>query len=159
MTQVSSSPSQIDISGRPEIESLVNRFYERVREDETLGFIFDSVAEVNWETHLPKMYAFWETVLFKSGGYRGNPLAAHAKLVPKTEMGRAQFDRWLELFTQTVDDMFTGPNAEHIKSCAEDMANVIYSKINGVVDPRFDPANLTPEQRERYSKYRETSAD
>jgi hypothetical protein len=37
------------------------------------------------------------------------------------------------------------------------MANVIYSKINAVPDPRFDPANLTPEQRERYARYKATT--
>ena len=104
------------------------------------------------------MYAFWETVLFRSGGYTGNPIAAHAKFVPQTEMGRAQFDRWLSLFRSTVDDLFAGEKAAHIKSCAEDMANVIYSKINNVQDPRFDPASLTPEQRERYSRYKPSAA-
>lgn len=149
------SPSRPDISGRAEIEMLVNTFYNRVRSDEVLGFIFDEVAHTNWATHLPKMYAFWETVLFRSGGYTGNPLAAHAKLVPLTKMGRTQFDRWLSVFRATVDDLFAGEKADHIKSCAEDMANVIYARINGVADPRFDPANLTPEQRERYSRYKE----
>jgi hemoglobin len=144
--------TKTDIAGRAEIETLVNAFYERVRTDEVLGFIFDQVAQTNWTTHLPKMYAFWETVLFRTGGFTGNPLAAHAKLVPQTEMGRAQFDRWLRLFRSTVDDLFAGEKAEHVKSCAEDMANVIYSRINHVPDPRFDPANLTPEQRERYAR-------
>lgn len=147
-----------DIAGRSEIETLVNAFYDRVRTDEVLGFIFDKVAQTNWHTHLPKMYAFWETVLFRSGGYTGNPLAAHAKLTPLTEMGRAQFDRWLTLFRSTVDDLFAGEKAAHIKSCAEDMANVIYSRINGVRDPRFDPANLTPEQKERYARYKPSVA-
>ncbi len=145
--------SKPDISGRAEIERLVNAFYNRVRIDDLLGFIFDRVAQTNWETHLPKMYAFWETVLFRSGGYTGNPLAAHTKLVPQTAMGRVQFDRWLELFRSTVDDLFAGEKAAHVKRCAEDMANVIHSRINGVQDPRFDPANLTPEQRERYARY------
>lgn len=145
---------KLDIAGRAEIETLVNTFYERVRGDDLLGFIFNDVAQTNWAAHLPKMYAFWETVLFRSGGYTGNPLAAHAKLVPQTAMGRAQFDRWLTLFRATVDDLFAGERAEHIKSCAEDMANVIYSRINQVPDPRFDPANLTPEQRERYARYK-----
>ncbi len=147
--------ARTDIAGRADIERLVNAFYGRVREDETIGFIFDKVAKVDWVSHLPKMYAFWETVLFRAGNYRGNPLAAHAKLVPLTEMGKAQFDQWLRLFRATVDDLFEGERAEHIKSCAEDMANVLYSRINGVPDPRFDPARLTPEQRERYSRYRE----
>lgn len=143
-----------DITGRADIERMVNAFYERVRTDEMLGFIFDRIAQTNWQTHLPKMYAFWETVLFRSGGYVGNPLAAHAKLVPLTAMGRAQFDRWLTLFCGTVDDLFAGEKAEHIKRCAEDMANVIHARINDVPDARFDPANLTPEQRERYARYR-----
>lgn len=143
-----------DLAGRADIELLVNRFYQRVRTDNVLGFIFDKVAQTNWETHLPKMYSFWETVLFRSGGYTGNPLAAHAKLVPHTEMGRTQFDHWLKLFRETVDELFQGPNAEHIKSCAADMANVIYARINNVPDTRYDPANLTPEQSARYVKYR-----
>ena len=150
-------PTKPDIAGRAEIETLVNTFYQRVRTDDTLGFIFDSVARTNWDTHLPKMYAFWETVLFRSGGYTGNPLAAHAKLVPLTAMGRAQFDHWLALFRGTVDDLFAGEKAEHIKSCAADMANVIHARINNVDEPRFDPANLTPEQRERYASYKASS--
>jgi len=143
-----------DINGRPDIELLVNTFYDRVRSDDVIGFIFEKVAQTDWSTHLPKMYAFWETVLFRSGGYTGNPLAAHAKLTPLTEMGRPQFDRWLTLFRSTVDDLFAGEHAEHIKSCAADMANVIYSRINNVPDPRTDPANLTDEQRARYAAYR-----
>lgn len=143
-----------DITGRPDIEQLVNTFYDRVQQDELLAFIFNDVARTDWAVHLPKMYAFWETVLFGTGEYRGSPLAAHAKLVPQTPMGRPQFDRWLELFRSTVDSLFAGERTEHLKRCAEDMANVIYSKINHVPDPRFDPANLTPEQRARYAAYR-----
>lgn len=145
-----------DLQGRLDIERLVNAFYERVQKDELLGFIFSDVARTHWESHLPRMYAFWETVLFRTGGFSGNPVAAHAKLVPHTAMGRAQFDRWLLLFGEAVDHLFSGPNAAHIKSCAHDMANVLYSRINSVPDPRFDPVQLTPEQRERYSKYRVT---
>lgn len=152
MLEIAPSPKP-DILGRAQIEQLVNAFYQRVRSDAVLGFIFDRVAQTNWETHLPKMYAFWETVLFRTGGYTGNPIAVHAKLVPQTEMSQVQFNHWLQLFRTTVDDLFAGEKAEHIKSCAEDMANVIYARINHVADPRFDPANLTPEQRERYSRY------
>lgn len=144
-----------DITGRTEIELLVNTFYDRVRADSVLGYIFEQVAQTNWAKHLPKMYAFWETVLFGAGGFSGNPLAVHAKLVPMTDMGRDKFDRWLQLFHGTVDDLFQGEHANHIKNCAADMANVIYSKINQVPDPRFDPERLTPEQRERYARYKE----
>lgn len=152
------TPSPLgDLAGRAEIEILVNAFYDQVRSDDLLGPIFDQVARVDWSAHLPKMYAFWETVLFRSGGYTGNPLAAHARLTPLTAMGRPQFDRWLELFQATVDRLFAGPNADHIKNCAADMAQVIHARINGIQDPRADPARLTPEQRERYARYRQSA--
>jgi len=143
-----------DITGRADIERLVDTFYAKVRDDEMLGFIFNHVAKTDWAAHLPKMYAFWETMIFRTGGFTGNPLAAHGRLVPLTEMGRPQFDRWLAIFTATVDELFAGEKAEHIKNAARDMANVIHSRINGIEQARFDPANLTPEQRARYASYR-----
>jgi hemoglobin len=133
-------PELDDLQGRADIERLVNAFYERVRRDEILGFIFDQVAKTDWSAHLPKMYALWETMIFRTGGYVGNPLAAHARLMPLTAMGRPQFDRWLALFTATVDDLFAGKNAEHIKNSAADMANVIHAKINGVAQAPYDYA-------------------
>lgn len=143
-----------DILGRAEIVRLVDRFYEKVRDDQTLGFIFDKVARVDWPAHLPKMYDFWQTVLFRDGGFRGDPIGKHARLVPLTAMGREQFDRWLELFVETVDELFSGENADHIKRCAADMANVIHARINAIPGERFDPMKLTPEQRARYAAYR-----
>ena len=89
---------KLDIAGRAEIETLVNTFYERVRGDDLLGFIFNDVAQTNWAAHLPKMYAFWETVLFRSGGYTGNPLAAHAKLVTYPGAPHALTDTHKERF-------------------------------------------------------------
>ncbi len=119
-----------DILGRREIEVLVDRFYTSVRRDAALGPVFDEIAEVNWDEHLPKISDFWETVLFRTGGYRGNPLAVHRHLAGRTKMDRAMFDRWLELFTTTVDRHFEGENAEHIKRVAEDMAKVIHGRLH-----------------------------
>jgi len=143
-----------DLAGRADIERLVNTFYDKVQKDDLLGFIFNDVAKLDWSLHLPKMYAFWETVLFRSGGFTGNPLAAHARLVPLTAMGRPQFDRWLAIFRATVDELFSGQKAELIKNCAGDMANVIHAKINGVEQSRYDYSKLTPEQRARYASYK-----
>ena len=38
------SPSRPDLAGRADIELLVNTFYDKVRGDELLGFIFNDVA-------------------------------------------------------------------------------------------------------------------
>jgi hemoglobin len=96
-------------------------------------------------------------VIFRSGGFSGNPLAAHARLVPLTTMGRPQFDRWLQIFRVTVDELFAGEKADLIKNCAADMANVIHAKINNVEQARYDYSKLTPEQRARYASYRPKS--
>ncbi len=143
-----------DLTGRADIELLVNTFYDKIRSDELLGFIFNDVARIEWAAHLPKMVAFWETMIFRSASYVGNPLAAHARLVPLTPMGPPQFNRWLTVFTATVDDLFAGEKAEHIKSAAADMANVIHARINGIEQDRYDYAKLTPEQRTRYASYK-----
>ncbi|MDD4933182.1 MAG: group III truncated hemoglobin [Methylacidiphilaceae bacterium] len=147
-----------DIKGRAEIERLVDRFYEKVRADDLLGPIFNDIAKVDWSSHLPKLYAFWQAVLFRDGGFKGNPIGVHFKLLSETSMDWPRFQRWLDLFRSTVDEMFTGEHAAHIKNTAEDMAHVIYSRINNVLDPRFDPANLTPAQRARYAKYPEVAS-
>jgi hemoglobin len=118
-----------DILGRREIEALVDAFYTAVRKDTALGPVFDQVAKVDWREHLPKICDFWETVLFRTGGYRGSPLAVHLKLALETRMDRPMFDRWLELFKAAADRLFSGPNTEHIKAVAADMAQVIHSRL------------------------------
>lgn len=147
-----------DLENREDIIRLVDAFYARIRKDDKLGPIFNEIARVDWNTHLPRMYDFWDSVIFRAGTFRGNPLVAHAKLVPMADMGRATFDRWLMLFRETVFELFEGTQATLIVRSAEDMANVIHSKINQVPAPRFDPANLTPEQRARYAAYRSAQA-
>ncbi|MEM7010004.1 MAG: group III truncated hemoglobin [Verrucomicrobiota bacterium] len=107
----------------------MDAFYEKVRADSLLGFIFDEVAEVDWDSHLPKMYDFWETMIFRSGSYRGNPLRPHLGLSSKTKMGPEQFERWQSLFFETVDEHYAGEKADHIKNAAADMAQVMLSKI------------------------------
>lgn len=151
-TETASLP---DLTNRDDIIRLVDCFYGRIRSDGMLGPIFDDIAKVDWETHLPKMYDFWDTVMFRSMTFKGNPVTAHAKLGPLTDMGRDKFDHWLVLFRASVDELFAGENAGHIVRCAEDMANVLHSKVNGVPDQRFDPANLTDEQKARYAAYKE----
>ena len=61
-----------DIKTREDIELLVISFYDKVKADDTIGYIFNDVAKVNWEKHLPVMFDFWENILFFTGGYLGS---------------------------------------------------------------------------------------
>lgn len=105
-----------DISTSDDIKTLINAFYEKVKVDETLGYIFNDVANVNWEHHLPKMYAFWEFLLLGKDTYGGNPMEVHQRLHQKTPLKGDHFDQWLALFHETIDEHFAGKVAEDAKS-------------------------------------------
>jgi hemoglobin len=115
-----------DISSRADVERLVDTFYEHVRSDELLGPIFDDVARVDWATPLPKMYAFWEAVLFGVAGFKGNPLATHLALARRTPLTAREFRRWVALFHQAVDRLFAGPTAMEAKRRAEHIAATMH---------------------------------
>jgi len=104
---------------------MVDEFYTRVRLDGLLGPVFAEVIKDDWQPHLDKMYAFWNAALFGVPGFKGNPFAKHAPL----PIGNAHFDRWLELFTQTIDAHFTGPMADDAKNRAGLMAVMFMSKL------------------------------
>lgn len=120
-----------DIKDRKDIEVLVNAFYEKVKEDKTIGYLFNDVAQVNWETHLPKMYNFWENILFYTGNYEGNPMLKHKELHQKSTMNAEHFNRWNSLFSETVDAFFEGKNACEIKSRAANIAAAMMYKTVG----------------------------
>lgn len=118
-----------DIASREDIVRLVDAFYGRVRADDVLGPIFDDVARVDWPAHLPKMYAFWDAVLFGTAGFKGNPLGAHLQLAQLTPLGSREFGRWIELFHATVDALFCGTTADEAKTRASRIAIVMQHHI------------------------------
>jgi hemoglobin len=118
-----------DIANRDDIILLINTFYEKVKKDQLIGYIFNDVAKVNWEKHMPVMYDFWENVIFFTGTYTGNPMAAHKQLHQKTPLNAEHFQEWIKLFTQTVDGLFEGDKAELTKQRAISIATVMQIKI------------------------------
>lgn len=89
------------------ISLLVETFYERIRDDERLGPIFDVIIGDNWEPHLAKMKDFWASVAFNAGRYSGKPVPQHMKL---TNVTPEDFQIWLGLFRKTLED--TAPTPE-----------------------------------------------
>lgn len=120
-----------DILSRADIELLVNRFYDKVKQDAILGYLFNDVAKTNWQVHLPKMYDFWEVVLFAKGSFKGNPMLVHRQLHEKSALSEAHFNHWLVIFKETVDELFEGENAENIKYSAANIAgNLMYKLLS-----------------------------
>jgi hemoglobin len=118
-----------DIENNDDIALLVNTFYEKVKKDETIRHFFTEVVKVDWEKHLPVMYRFWENIIFHTGSYTGNPMEVHMQLHSKCPMHLEHFDRWMELFNTTVDELFEGEKAFQAKQRALSIATVMKIKI------------------------------
>jgi hemoglobin len=117
------------LESREDIEFLVNAFYDKVGKDETIGFFFNDVAKVNWNHHLPKMYSFWETLLFGQISYKGNPMAMHFPINAQVPMEKHHFEHWIKLWTATVEENFSGEMADMAIYKATNIANLMGYKM------------------------------
>ncbi|MEZ4984928.1 MAG: group III truncated hemoglobin [Saprospiraceae bacterium] len=81
-------------------------------------------------THLEKMYNFWNGILFQANDYHGHPFRPHRAMPVQTR----HFDRWVALFTATIDEHFQGDKADEVKARATQIAHIFDSKIKMLRD-------------------------
>ncbi|NGY36082.1 group III truncated hemoglobin [Flavobacterium sp. XN-5] len=115
-----------DIKNIEDIKLMVDAFYSKVQKDEFIGPIFNEKIANRWPEHLEKMYRFWQTILLEVHSYSGSPFPPHKQL-PIT---KEHFDRWMEIFTETVDVLFIGVVADEAKLRARNMAEMFNYKID-----------------------------
>ena len=114
-----------DIRTMDDIKQLVDRFYDKVNQDELLSPVFNDIARVNWAKHLPVMYNFWGSILLSAASYSGQPFPKHMALPISGE----HFGRWIQLFLETIDENFEGPKAEEAIQRAHAIAMVFQSRM------------------------------
>lgn len=114
-----------DILNLDDVKILVDAFYDKVRQNELLADIFNTIIQDNWDIHLEKMYRFLETVLLQKHTYVGSPFAPHAHM----PIDAKHFDQWKKLFYQTIDENFTGEKANEAKWRADKMAEMFQLKM------------------------------
>ncbi|WP_340149183.1 group III truncated hemoglobin [uncultured Sneathiella sp.] len=100
------------------IESLVHRFYARIRDDALLGPIFAARID-DWDAHLKKMCVFWSSVTLLTGEYHGQPMVKHVFL----PVDSRHFDRWLALFEETAREVCPPPAADYFMDRARRIAS------------------------------------
>jgi hemoglobin len=111
-----------DISSKKNVELLVHEFYKKVLQDDQLSSFF---SNLDFEIHMPKMIHFWSFVLLNEPGYLTNVVEKHLHMALKD----VHFERWLNLFNQTIDEHFSGENANQAKQRAQLIGLTIKSKI------------------------------
>lgn len=107
-----------DIATREDIDQLMISFYGRAMADPVIGYLFTEVAKLDLDHHLPMIGDFWESVLFGGGVYSRhgrNPLQVHEQLDRKSPLEPQHFERWLVLFSESVDESFSGMRAAFVK--------------------------------------------
>lgn len=122
--------NEIDGIDEAQLSKLIPRFYARVREDALIGPVFDDAIE-HWDEHLQKLIDFWSSVMLTSGRYKGNPVAAHLKHLPK--ITPAMFDRWLGLWTEVTDELLSASSANALQRkairIAESLKLALYFRL------------------------------
>ena len=120
------------------ILKLVDIFYAKVRKDEVLGDVFNTVIK-DWDTHLIKIKDFWNSLLLGTKTYSGNPFMKHMALKTKAttvdnkvilENGHTinssitgeHFQAWLDLFNKTAKEIFVEAEAQKISEKAKMIA-------------------------------------
>jgi hemoglobin len=127
----------------PMIERLVRSFYAGARLDPLIGPVFANKV-LDWEAHIARMCAFWSSVTLMSGRYHGQPMVAHLPL----PVGTPHFDRWLEIFVHTAEEICPPPAAAHFFDRAHRIAESLELGIaarRGIFKPkRARPASTRP---------------
>jgi len=111
-----------DIINEKDIELLVNNFYNKLLLDELMAPHFHGLDLKN---HIPRIISFWEMVLLDKPGYKTNVFDKHSQL----QINQKHFDRWVELFSETVDEFFSGENANLAKQRAAILGYTFGSKM------------------------------
>jgi hemoglobin len=131
-----------DITTLEDIKLLVDTFYSKVQKDEEIGAIFNERIGHRWPEHLEKMYRFWQTVLLEVHSYSGSPFPPHKQL----PVEKKHFNRWMGIFTETVDSLFSGPTADEAKLRGEKMAEMFHYKIEYFRDAEQKSTLLNPKE-------------
>ena len=121
-----------DISTPQDVKTLVDAFYNDVKSDPVIGYIFTDVAKVDWDEHLPRMYKFWEFALLSSAVYKGNPMMKHIVLNAKEPLTKAHFEHWIELWESTIDKYYEGEIANRAKERGQLMKTVMLVKMEQI---------------------------
>lgn len=107
------------------IKNLVTHFYSKVQKDDLLGPIFNDVAQVDWDHHIPLICQFWNTIMLKTNEYKGNPYMKHMMLGKQTHIQDIHFARWLELFKEEAKKHLPPEATEEIVSKATMIAKAL----------------------------------
>lgn len=109
------------------IKNLVFHFYQQVQTDPLLGPIFNDIAKVDWNHHIPLICQFWNSIMLKTKEYHGNAYRKHLELGKKIALNEVHFARWLQLFYEQAILYLPEQDAQNIFNKAKLIAKTLKS--------------------------------
>lgn len=121
-----------DLDSPEEVMELVTRQYVDVVQDDLLSAYFNFGPDhIDWQAHIGQVTDYWCHVLLFAPGYEIDTIENHRPLHETLEFTPEAFDRWLTIFTDTVDAGWRGPNADFAKKRATGMAWAMAQRLLG----------------------------
>lgn len=120
-----------DLDSHEKISVLIDGFYAKVLRDPRLAPIFHDVAEIELDVHLPLIKSYWEKLLLGDTNYQRHTMNIHRALHAKQSLQHEDFERWLSLFCNTVDELYCGPRAQR----ATELAARIAANMDAALSP------------------------
>jgi len=99
------------------IETLVTLFYHKAMKNEQIGHYFilelgNDIENEEWKEHIETLVNFWATVFLDEALYFSDPYGPHFTIVG---LKNEDFIHWVELFSQTADEVYIPEIADLFK--------------------------------------------
>jgi hemoglobin len=121
-----------DLDSVEEIVELVTRQYSDVVQDDLLAPYFTfGPGFLDWQAHIRSVADYWQHVVLLAPDYDIDVLEGHRHLHDRQAFTPELFDRWLQIFLDTVDGGWSGPNASLAKKRATGMARAMALRYLG----------------------------
>ncbi len=99
-----------------DLHDTLTAFYAIIAVDPLLVRYFE---KVDMSVHMPRIVAFWSTLLFHTRAYSGNAFRPHLEM---PGLAGEHFAFWVGTLEQVVDERFEGNNATLMKELAHRIA-------------------------------------
>ena len=106
-----------------DLGDLLAFFYAAIADDPLLAPYF---ASLDMSTHMPRIVAFWSTMLFHTGRYSGSAFRPHLSM---PGLGGEHFARWVATLEYTLDARFVGENVRRMKDLAHRIAHSMQLRL------------------------------
>jgi hemoglobin len=99
-----------------DLHETLTAFYAIIAVDPLLVRYFE---KIDMTAHMPRIVAFWSTLLFHTRAYTGNAFRPHLEM---PGLSSEHFAFWVGSLESVVDDRFAGPAATVMKELAHRIA-------------------------------------